>query len=86
MTEEQYKRAVEISNRLKDLNKVKDEIQITQEHKLSYLSKGTLGSSDRPVADWIMRPIADILDKHDKMIRADIDEEIEKLKKEVEEL
>ena len=36
--------------------------------------------------NFLIRKISNILDKHDKMIRAEIDEEIEKLKKEIEEL
>lgn len=33
-----------------------------------------------------MRTISEILDKHDKMIRQEIDDEIESLKKEIEKL
>lgn len=33
-----------------------------------------------------MRPIAELLDKHDRMIRQEIEDEIEKLNQEIEEL
>lgn len=81
MTQEQYNRAVEISKRLEELDEVKKEIEGTSSHLLSYCK-----SDYKPCAEWKMRDISDILDRHDMMIRAEIDEEIEKLKKEVEEL
>lgn len=81
MTQEQYNRAVEINNRLEELTMVKDEIGSTSNHFLSYCN-----SDYTPCAEWKMRDISDILDRHDKMIREEIDSEIEKLKKEIEEL
>lgn len=86
MTEEQYKRAVEINNRLNNLSKVIDEIKGTSTHKLSYMYKSSYDSDYKPVSDWVMNHIANILDKHDNMIRTEIDEEIDKLKKEIEAL
>ena len=84
MTHEQYIRAVQISDRLQELEKVKNEIKETTKHCLWYAEKG---SSDwRLTSEWIMRYISEILDKHDTMIRAEIDEEIEKLKAEIETL
>ncbi len=81
MTQEQYNRAVAISNRLKELKEVKDDIGDTSNHLLSFCK-----SNYTPCAEWYMRNISDILDRHDKMIREEIDAEIEKLKKEIEEL
>lgn len=80
MTEDQFNRAVEISGRLQSLEKVKGVIRGTSTHCLSYLEKGS------PCSTYVMQHISSILDKHDKMIRAEIDEEIEKLKKEIKEL
>lgn len=84
MTDEQYKRAVQIHERLNELQKVKKEIEGTREHRLWYAEKGS--SEWRLTPEWAMRYISDILDKHDIMIRQEIDDEIEKLKKEIETL
>ena len=81
MTQEQYNRAVEIEKRLIELKAVKYEIGDTSSHLLSYCN-----SDYNPCAKWNMRTISDILDRHDKMIREEIDNEIEKLKKKIEEL
>lgn len=85
MTQEQYNRAVEIKKRLDDLESVKDEIKGTVSHRLTYCEES--GSSGWKVC-WpnTMRLIGDILDKHDLMIREEIDEEIKNLKKEIETL
>lgn len=84
MTQEQYKRAVWINNRIGELEKVKDEIKETTKHRLWYAWKGE--SDWRLTSEWEMRYISKLLDKHDLMIRAEIDEEIEKLKAEIETL
>lgn len=85
MTQEQFERAVEIKNRLDDLERVKNEIKGSVTHRLTYSVES--GSSGWKVC-WpnTMLLIGDILDKYDLMIRQDIDEEIEKLKKEIETL
>lgn len=83
MTQEQYKRAVEIDKRIEELNEVKKEFNSEGEHRLSYIYY----SEDWRVCPlWKMAPISAILDKHDVMIRREIDDEIEKLKKEIETL
>jgi hypothetical protein len=41
MTDEQYKRTVQIHERLVELQKVKKEIEGTREHRLWYAEKGT---------------------------------------------
>lgn len=85
MTQEQYERAVAINKRLQDLEKVKDEIKGTASKRLTYSKESTSG-------DWkecwpnTMQLIGEILDKHDLMIREEIDSEIENLKKEIEAL
>ena len=81
MTQEQYLRAVQISNRLGELRKVKDEIKETTQHRLWYAEK--CSSDWRLTSEWIMRYISELLDKHDEMIRAEIDKEIKKLEEEI---
>lgn len=87
MTKEQYKRAIEIYNRLENLNDTKKNIENTKKHRLWYgYNNGEFGSSWGLAPEWAMRNIADILDKHDLMIRQEIDDEIARLKKEIETL
>lgn len=87
MTKEQYKRAIEIYNSLEGLNDTKKSIAKTEQHRLWYAhNDGDFGSSWRLAPEWAMRNIADILDKHDLMIRQEIDDEIARLKKEIETL
>ena len=85
MTEQQYNRAVAISNRLDALYDTKKKIENTSTHRLYFAYKCSDGDY-RCCPDWAMRPIAELLDKHDLMIRQEIEEEIERLKKEIEEL
>lgn len=82
MTQEQYDRAVTIGERLKELNEVKKEINDSSKHLITYCESDKY----KPCYRCTMKHISDILDRHDKMIRAEIDEEIEKLKKEIEAL
>lgn len=87
MTQEQYNRAVQINYRIDELEKVKDAIKQTTKHRLWYASNsGEFGSSWLLVSELTMRNISEILDKHDVMIRQEIDEEIERLKAEIETL
>ena len=83
MTPEQYKRAVHISERIKELNEVKKEIEGTDKHRLSY---SYYSSEWRLCGSWVMSQIGEILDKHDLMIRQEIDDEIAALKAEIERL
>ena len=84
MTEQQYKRACQIKDRLSDLADVKKQIEGNSTHRLYFAYKS--GGDFRCCPDWAMRYISEILDKHDLMIRQEIEEEIERLKKEIEEL
>lgn len=86
MTQEQYERACQIHKRLTDLADVKKRIEGKSNEKiiLSYLYSSVNSSDYCHCNYWCMRNIADILDKHDKMIREEIDAEIESLKREVE--
>ena len=87
MDKETYNRAVAISNRLSQLQKVKEELEDTRSHYLTYAEKAdSLQERDSLCADWKMEYIGVILDKHDKMIRQEIDGEIAALNKEIEEL
>lgn len=82
MTQEQYNRAVEINNRLEELEEVKKEINGTSKHLVTYCKQDDY----EPCYRYTMKYISDILDRHDKMIREEIDNEIKKLKKEIEEI
>ena len=84
MTQEQFQKAVRINNRLEELAKVNKEIDETSKHRLWYAWKGE--SDWRLTSEWVMRYISDLLDKHDLMIRQEIDNEIEQLKAEIETL
>lgn len=84
MTQQQYDRAVQISERLKELEEVRKEISTKSSQRLTY-SKCT-GGDWREHPSWLMKYIGDILDRHDLMIRQEIDDEINNLKKEIETL
>lgn len=87
MDKETYNRAIVISNRLSQLQKVKDELKNTYRHYLTCAEKAeSLGNRNSLCSDYIMENISAILDKHDKMIRQEIDDEIAALNKEIEEL
>lgn len=84
MTEEQFHRAVRINDSLEELARVKKEIDDTSKHRLWYAYKGC--DDYRLTSEWVMKYISDLLDKHDLMIRQEIDNEIEQLKAEIETL
>lgn len=87
MTEEKYKRAVQINKCITNLSETIDHIKETSKHRLWYAYKsGEFGSEWRLTPEWAMMNISDILDKHDLMIRQEIEEEIKKLKEEIKEL
>ena len=84
MTKEQFQRAVQINGRLENLARVKKEIDDTSKHRLWYAWK--CESDYRLTSEWVMKYISELLDKHDLMIRQEIDEEIDRLKAEIETL
>lgn len=89
MTQEQFKNAIRLHKRLEALGKVKEEIEDTGKHRLWYAKRydpmtGT--TTWETVSEYLMGSISDILDRHDKMIREEIDEEITKIKREIEAL
>lgn len=86
MTEQQFNEAVRINNRIEELEKVKEEISSLPNNKLSYIQKGDSIRDGWMILGGVMRLISDILDRHDKQIRQEIDDEIAKLRKEIEAL
>lgn len=89
MTPEQFNTAIKLHHRLEALSKVKDEIANTKEHRLWYAGKRSSSYSSDDwslVSEYRMRDISDILDRHDRMIRQEIDDEIAKITKQIEEL
>ena len=86
MTKEQYERAVQINNRLYELGRLKKEIADTKNTRLWYAYKGETTNNWYLTSKYDMGYISKILDKHDLMIRQEVDEEIEKLKREIETL
>lgn len=85
MTQEQYNRALQIGDRIGELEKVKEEIEDKKKHRLWYAQKYSSGDWVL-CSEWLMQYISELLDKHDLMIRAEIEEEIQKLKEEIERL
>lgn len=77
MTQEQYNKALLISKQLKNLERISRRLK-SDMVSLDYIYYN--GES------LINGAITDIFDRHDKMIRDEIDAEIEKLKKEIETL
>lgn len=82
MTEEQFKRAAEINSRLNELRIIKEEISEIDKCRLMYECR-THSGDYRYCSDWKVRPIAEILNKHDKMIREEIEKEIINLQEEI---
>ena len=86
MTKEQYQRACEINARLKQLEQVKKEIHGTATKRLTYSYKRSTDNAYSLCNTYIMSYIGTILDKHDEMIRAEINAEIAALEQEIESL
>lgn len=89
MTKEQFQTAIRLHERLEALGEVKKEIAETEKHRLWYAKRydpmcGT--TKWDTVSEYAMRSISDIIDRHDKMIREEIDEEIVEIKRQIEEL
>lgn len=81
MTQEQYNRAVMIGHRIDDLERVKRDLSPSSHLRLTYVNEDY-----RPLPEWLMKNISELLDKHDTKIRAEIDLEIKALKEEIETL
>lgn len=85
MTQEQYKKAVELNERIDELEEVKG---LLKDSSLWYAYKiKSYGLNEwKLFAEFYMHPIRHILDKYDKMIRQEINDEIKKLKSKIEEI
>lgn len=81
MEKEKFERAIAINDRLKELEGVKREIASTTKFRLNYTDKDNKGC-----AEWRMKVVGDLFDKHDVMIRAEIQQEIDALNAEIETL
>lgn len=81
MTQEQYNRAVMISHRIADLERLKRDLSPRSERRLTYVDE-----QYSPLPEWLMSHISEILDKHDTKIREEIEFEIKTLKEEIERL
>lgn len=89
MTQEQYQTAIRLHKRLEALGEVKKEIEDTEKHRLWYAKRydPMTGTTQwDTVSEYTMRSISDILDRHDKMIREEIEEEIAEIKRQIEKL
>ena len=89
MTQEQFNTAIKLHHRLEALSEVKEEIADIEKHRLWYAVRYSpmCGTTQwDTVSEYVMQNISDILDRHDKMIRQEIDDEIAKITKQIEEL
>lgn len=87
MTDETYREVCLIYNRLGELYRIKEKIQNSKRNYLTYAEKSDyLGEKDYLYQSCEMEGITTLLCKHDKMIRQEIDDEIDKLKKRIAEL
>lgn len=89
MTQEQFNTAIRLHHRLEALSKVKEKIAGTTRFRLWYAERydpmcGT--TKWETVSEYVMRDISDILDRHDQMIRQEIDDEIANITKQIKEL
>lgn len=80
MTEEQINKVVKIHDQITTMVTLKEKMEGS-----SYFLTFKRGDKNL-LTSWEQECINDILDKHGKMIRQEIDERITKLKKELEEL
>ena len=87
MTEEQINKVVENRQKIDALNDLKQKLECTDRIRLSFTAELDRDAKEwEPISRFRLMPIDDILKKHDKMIRQEIDERITALKKELEEL
>lgn len=67
MEKDKFKRAIEINKRLVELNDVLKAISTNKVCSLNYVNK-----TNKCVLGWKREYISDLFDKHDKIIRAEI--------------
>lgn len=80
MTNETFEKVTKLHERLKSLRDIRTALDSEKVIGLAYISMNILGSSQ------IRGCISEILDRHDKMIREEIDKEIEAINKQIAEL
>ncbi len=81
MTQEQYNRAVEINDRLKELNLFLDALKHYSKPILCYSYNNV--SCNQVVCYDLVYKLEDIFFRHDKMIREEIENEIKSLQDEI---
>lgn len=91
MTKEQFNKAIELDDKLNRLYSAKKEIEGTTKHRLSYIEKrdrelGEFGGDWNICRVSTLEIIGHILDRHDKQIRQEIEDEISQIKQEIEKL
>lgn len=79
MEKEKFERAIAINNMVENLEGIKKMIDVC--YKLTYVDEDNKGCSE-----WRMQPIRDLLDKHNAMIREEIQQKIDSLNAEIETL
>lgn len=86
MTQEKFKQVLKINESLEELKKFRDEIdKNSKDVKLLYTRYRNNGDYTR-VSRWPQHIVSDILLRHDYEIRKEIDQEIDRLNKEIESL
>ena len=81
MTDSQFKQAIEINEKIAELSEAKNVLNKYNGIHLNY--SYIFDGSRRACPVWINNPIESILSKHDKMMREDIDREIEQLREQI---
>ena len=85
MTNEIFNRAIQIARRIEKLQEIQNFHSNSRESILTYAHK-TCNNDYSLHPSWATNPILSLLAKHDAMIRQEIEQEIESLKKEIENL
>lgn len=84
MTQKEYEKMCELINRKQSLEEIKQKLS-KNKYSLGYIYEAESFLFTR-YAENITVSLKDFLEKHDKMIRKEIDQEIERLNKEIEAL
>ena len=86
MTDETYQKVCEINKQLSNLYYIKKKLDRTTSRYLTYAFISDRKLTERAFDPDDLKPISNILDKHDRMIMDEIEGEIDKLKKQIAEL
>lgn len=79
MTKEQLKKGIDLQKQIDAMQLIKEKIE-KYNYFVTYMKDNT------SISSYEQSILQDILEKHDKMIREDMDKEIERLNKEIEAL